>query len=106
MFTVLSSLPTEESRLQMASEVERVLRSSGAVLFYDVRRPNPGNPDLFPIGNRQVRKLFPTLEGHLQTITVLPPLARRLGIANAVLYPALARVPVLTTHTAGVLVRR
>lgn len=53
----------------------------------------------------QIRRLFPQLEMHLHTATVLPPLARRLGRLTQSLYPVLAAIPPLRTHYLGLLMK-
>jgi len=51
----------------------------------------------------RVRELFPQLDGRLHPVTLLPPLARRLGPATSTLYPVLGAVPPLRSHLLGVL---
>jgi ubiquinone/menaquinone biosynthesis C-methylase UbiE len=103
-FTVFSSVLSPEMREQLAAEAVRVLRPGGAVLWYDLRIPNPRNTHIRPLGRNQIAALFPTLTAHLRTTTVLPPLARRLGKSTAVMYPRLGVIPWLHTHYIGLLI--
>ena len=105
MSTVLSSVRERKIRELIASECTRVLRHGGAVLWYDMRLPNPLNPSTSPLRRRTVERLFPSLEPSWASLTLLPPLARRLGPTTDRAYPALARLPFLRSHLAGLLVK-
>ena len=102
-FTVLSSVGDLGVRQAIADDITRVLTPGGALGWYDMRRPSPTNPDVSPIDAVALRGLFPGLRGEVRPVTLLPPLARRLGRATAVAYGPLARVPLLRTHLAAVL---
>lgn len=104
-YTLFSSILDEATARRVASEVGRVLKQGGAVAWFDMRYPNPGNRGVRAVPAGAVRALFPTLTPHLRTVTLLPPLARRLGRLTPIAYPALARVGPLRSHIAGVLVR-
>ena len=54
---------------------------------------------------RRLAGLFPGWHARLQLVTLLPPLARRLGILTPVLYPVLATLRPLRTHWLGLLER-
>ncbi len=101
--TVLSSVVDEDVQRGIAAEVDRVLGAGGAVLWYDFRVSRPQNPDTRGIGVRRLRELFPSYRPLLETVTVAPPISRRLGPTTGVLYPLLARIPWLRTHVIGVL---
>ncbi|MFV9507762.1 MAG: class I SAM-dependent methyltransferase [Oscillochloridaceae bacterium umkhey_bin13] len=103
IFTVFSSILDPAMRRNVASEVRRVLRPGGAVLWYDFRYNNPRNPHVRGVTRPQIAALFPDLTLQLQRITLLPPLARRLGALTPWLYAPLAGVPLLRTHEVGVL---
>jgi len=102
-FTVFTSILDAGMAARVAAEIARVLRPGGAVVWYDFRWSNPWNPHVRGIGRAGVRALFPGFVPHLHSLTVLPPLARRLGRATPALYPVLARVPPLRTHWLGLL---
>jgi len=97
-FTVFSSILDETMQVRVASEAKRVLKKNGAILWYDFRYRNPNNPHVRGITKNDIRRLFPTFVPSVQTITLLPPLARRLSVFASCLYPILATIPFLRTH--------
>lgn len=105
LFTTLSSVTDISARHQIAREVQRVLKPGGVVIWYDFRYPSPTNRAVGPIGRRKLAVLFPTLDLTVQSITLLPPIARRLGRKTLSRYQALVRLPVLRSHLGGVLVK-
>jgi ubiquinone/menaquinone biosynthesis C-methylase UbiE len=103
VFTVFTSIFDRTMAANVAREIVRVLRPGGGVLWYDFRYDNPSNQDVRGVGERRVRELFPTLEGTLHPVTLLPPLARRLGPLTGAAYPVLAAVRPLRSHLVGLL---
>lgn len=101
LFTVVTSILDGAMATRVATEVDRVLVPGGAVVWYDFRVDNPWNRHVRGVGRRAIRILFPDYRLHLRSLTVLPPLARRLGRATAWTYPALAWIPALRTHYLG-----
>jgi ubiquinone/menaquinone biosynthesis C-methylase UbiE len=102
-FTVFSSILDESMAANVAGEITRVLRPGGGLLWYDFRYDSPANRNVRGVTERRVRDLFPGLEGKLSSVTVLPPVVRRLGPITSAAYPALARVPPLRSHLIGLL---
>lgn len=105
LFTVFSSILDQAMTAHVAAEVRRVLCPGGAVLWYDFRFDNPRNPHVRGMKKATIRALFPGFAIALKTITLLPPLARRLGPATGMLYPLLASIPLVRTHYLGLLVK-
>ena len=105
LFTVLSSILDDRMAYNVAGETQRVLKPGGFVLWYDFRYNNPQNPHTRGMTRQRIRQFFPDFELRLGMITLLPPLARRLGSLTSVLYPLLALVPLLRTHYLGLLVK-
>jgi ubiquinone/menaquinone biosynthesis C-methylase UbiE len=101
-FTVFSSILEANMAANVAAEIVRVLRPGGALLWYDFRYDSPSNKHVRGVSERRVRVLFPSLKGRLYGITLVPPLARRLGPLTAA-YPALALLPPLRSHLLGLL---
>jgi len=105
VFTVFSSILDVEVMGQVAAEIRRVLKPGGAVICYDFQYNNPGNQNVRGIKQRELEKLFPGLRGDWNTLTVLPPLARRLGRLTSFAYPVLAAIPWVRTHLLGIMVK-
>jgi SAM-dependent methyltransferase len=104
-FTLFSSILDPVLSAAVAGDIARVLRPGGRVLWYDLRRPNPSNPAVRGLSVAEVQHLFPGWTCDLAPVTVLPPLARRLGPATDALYPVLAHVRPLASHLLGTLAK-
>ena len=102
-FTVFSSVLDPGMAANVASEIRRVMRPGGSLLWYDFRYDSPSNPNVRGVRAARVRALFPDLRGELIGLTLLPPLARHLGPLTPVAYPALAWMPPLRSHLLGLL---
>jgi ubiquinone/menaquinone biosynthesis C-methylase UbiE len=105
VFTVFTSILDPQMARNLTREFNRVLRSGGAVVWYDFRMNNPLNPHVRGISRKGIRNLFPEFNVHAVSITVLPPLARRCGALTDLLYPYLASLPFLRSHYLGLLVK-
>ena len=102
-FTIFSSILERAMAQNVASEIARVLKPGGGLLWYDVRYDSVSNPNVKAVPRSRVEELFPGLSGELETVTLLPPLARRLGPATPLAYPVLAALPPLRSHLIGLL---
>ena len=103
--TVFSSILDRTMAANVAAEITRVLKPGGGLLWYDVRYDSVSNPNVKAVPRSRIAELFAGLRGPLRTVTLLPPLARRLGGATPVAYPALAALPPLRSHLVGLLRR-
>ena len=101
--TVFSSILDASMASNVAAEIHRVIRPGGGLLWYDFRYDSPANRNVRGVGRSRVRELFPRLDGKLHSVTVLPPLVRRLGPLAPVAYPVLGAVPPLRSHLLGLL---
>ncbi len=104
-FTLFSSILNKAIRQKIATELNRVLKPGGAVLYYDFRFNNPTNQHVIGIYKNEINGLFPGINKTLKLITLLPPLARRLGSMTSILYPALSTIPLLRSHYLGIFVK-
>jgi SAM-dependent methyltransferase len=96
MFTVLSGLPGSADVQAVLTEACRVLAPGGAIVVWEPRVLS-ANPDTRLVRRGQLRRaLGPSLR--VRSITVAPPLARRIGRA----YPVLAACPPLRSHRLAV----
>ncbi len=106
LFTVFTSILDDGMMQNIAAEVNRVLKPGGAVIWYDFRYNNPRNPNVRKMTKRMLIELFPGYSLDFRSITLLPPLARRLGYSTHVLYPLLMNVHFLRTHYLGFLIKQ
>lgn len=97
---VLSSVTDPTGRLDLAREMARVLAPGGALLVYDFRVSHPRNPDTVGISGKELGRLFGGLDlVERHTLTLAPPIARRLPIRSGALVLTLeALMPFLRTH--------
>jgi len=105
LFTVFSSILDDNMIQNITLEIARVLKPGGAILWYDLRYNNPWNPHVKGIPKHHLHGLFHDFEIHLQPITLIPPLARRLGSFTPVIYPLLTAIPLLRSHYLGLLAK-
>jgi len=99
--TLFSSLPSRGLEEAVAGEIARALRPDGWLAWYDLRYRNPANRSVHGLGRSDVQSLFPGWTLELQSMTLLPPLARRLGPLTGALYGPLHALPFLRSHLIG-----
>lgn len=104
-YTLFSSILDRLTASRAAAEIARVLKPGGAVAWYDLRYPSVANRNVRAIRADEVRAMFPGFSATLSPITLIPPLARRLGSLTPTLYPTLARLGPLRSHLVGALVK-
>ncbi|HOX57011.1 MAG TPA: class I SAM-dependent methyltransferase [Candidatus Paceibacterota bacterium] len=103
--TVFTSILDQQMRGNICREIERILVPGGGVLWYDFRINNPLNQHVRGVSRKQIQRLFPDFRMTLKTISLLPPLARRLGLLTDRLYAPLRSLPFLRTHLLGLLIK-
>lgn len=101
--TVFSSVLNPSVRQQIASEMLRVVKDDGVILWYDFHVNNPRNPDVIGIDRTEIFRLFPGCRIELQRITLAPPLARLLAPYSLMICSLLQGSRVLNTHYLGVI---
>lgn len=99
--TVFTSVLDPEMKRAMAAEMLRVLRPDGLILWYDFFLRNPRNPYVQPVGQGDIRRLFPGCSFELRRVSLAPPLVRLLAPHSWVTCSLMARVPPLCTHYLG-----
>ena len=99
--TLFSSLTSMELESAVASEIGRVIAPWGWLVWYDLRYDNPRNSAVHGIDRRRLASLFPGWRLEVRSMTLLPPVARRLGVLTRPLYGALHAIPALRSHLVG-----
>src|SRR4029077_3549569 len=101
-FTTFSSILSRDVRASSATEIIRVLRPGGYLLWYDFWL-NPTNKGTHGIGPAEVRELFPGFVGRLARVTLAPPISRLVAPHSWSLAVFLGQIPFLRSHYLGVL---
>ena len=103
VFTVFSSILDGGMAKNVARSIVRTLAADGVVVWCDMRYPNPWNSNVKVMTKSRIRESFPSFELQLQSLSLLPPLARHLGRFTEFAYPRLAAIPILRSHYLGLL---
>lgn len=93
--TVLSSLASAGDQDEALHEARRVLAPDGCMLIWEPRVPTPWNRSTRFVGRRRVEAALGSPVSS-RSLTVVPPLARRVASADS--YESLARRRSLHTH--------
>ena len=101
--TVFTSILNFSTKQQIASEMLRVVKKEGLILWYDYHVNNPWNPDVRGVKKREIRRLFPDCRIGLRRITVAPPITRLIAPYSWLTCYALGKIPLLCTHYLGVI---
>ena len=96
--TMFTSMLDDGVRRKAAAEMLRVLKPGGRVIWYDFRVNNPRNPDVRRVGAAELRALFPGADLRLRSVTLAPPILRRLAGVSWLLCHVLSWLPFLRTH--------
>jgi ubiquinone/menaquinone biosynthesis C-methylase UbiE len=104
-FTVFTSLKSRRLKQALASEMLRVLKPDGLILWYDLRYPSLMNRNLQAIRAPEIRRLFPGTQVRIQTLTLLPPLARALAPGAGWMCRWLEKIPVLRGHCLAIIAK-
>ncbi|UCD84904.1 MAG: class I SAM-dependent methyltransferase [Deltaproteobacteria bacterium] len=104
--TVFTSIMDYEIKKRIAIEMLRVLSKDGIILWYDFRYNNPNNPDVSGIKKREIKELFPECDYEFKTVTLLPPLVRKLAKISWLTCFLLNMITFLRTHYFAVIRKR
>ncbi len=77
--TVFTSILDAGIRQRVAAEMQRVCAPSGFILWYDFTVDNPRNPAVKGISARAVARLFAPWRCTARSVTLAPPVARRIA---------------------------
>jgi ubiquinone/menaquinone biosynthesis C-methylase UbiE len=97
-FTVFSSILDKRMRQKVASEILRVLKPKGIILWYDYHINNPRNPDVRGVKKEEIKQLFPNCTFDFHRITLAPPITRLLAPYSYLLCYILEKLNFLNTH--------
>lgn len=96
--TVFSSILDDGIQSRLAAGMWSLVKPGGGVLWYDFTFNNPHNPNVCRVRLARIRELFPTGQIHSQTVTLAPPISRRVVRIHPSLYHLFNFFPFLRTH--------
>jgi ubiquinone/menaquinone biosynthesis C-methylase UbiE len=102
-FTVFSSILDFATRQKAASEMLRVVKPDGLIIWYDFFVRKPGNHAVRAITRAEIYRLFPRCLIDLHRISLAPPLARVLAPYSWLACYLLERSRLLNAHYLGVI---
>ena len=100
-FTVFSSILDSSMKQQVASEMLRVLKDDGCIIWYDFFVRNPRNHDVRGISKKEIFRLFPECQIELRRVSLALPLVRLLAPYSWLLCYLLEKPKVFNTHYLG-----
>lgn len=101
-FTAFSSILDDTIKKNMATDMLRVLKPTGAILWYDFWL-NPTNPHTKGIRQSEVKALFPQCNYTFRKITLAPPITRRLVPFSWTISFLIENLRVVNTHYLAVI---
>ncbi len=97
--TVFTSIPDADAKAKIADEMKRVCKKDGLILWYDFTFDNPKNANVKGVGKREVSELFSPWKCRFRTVSLAPPIARRIVPVSWFLAEALETFfPFLRSH--------
>jgi ubiquinone/menaquinone biosynthesis C-methylase UbiE len=105
-FTVFTSILDSGMKEKIASEMLRVLKADGTIIWYDYYVNNPWNPDVKGVKKKEIQELFPNCVLSLKRVTLAPPIVRTLVPFSSLLCLILDKVPFLRSHYLGKIRRK
>jgi SAM-dependent methyltransferase len=96
-YTAISSILDAKIRLNICTDMLRVLKPGGLILSYDFWL-NPVNPQTHGIRPVEIRHLFPGCHFEFHRITLAPPIARKLVPVSWLFCSVLEKLKVFNTH--------
>ena len=103
--TVFTSVLDNVVRRKIASEMIRVVKPGGMIMWYDFEVNNARNPDVRRVTKREIFDLFSGCRIDLRRVTLAPPLIRMLAPYSWLMTYMLSRIPPLCTHSLGAITK-
>jgi ubiquinone/menaquinone biosynthesis C-methylase UbiE len=101
--TVFTSVLDFHVKQRIASEMLRVMKQDGLIIWYDYHVNNPRNSDVRGVKKKEIFTLFPRCQIDLRRVTLAPPLVRSIAPHSWLWAYLLERIPLLCTHYVGII---
>ncbi|WP_127579923.1 class I SAM-dependent methyltransferase [Paenibacillus koleovorans] len=96
--TVFSSILDDSFQQKLAGRIWEKTKPGGGVLWYDFIYDNPSNRDVKGIPVRRIKELFPLGEIREWSLTLAPPISRRVTKFHPSMYTIFNCISLLRTH--------
>jgi ubiquinone/menaquinone biosynthesis C-methylase UbiE len=96
--TVFSSILDNNLKKKIAQEIQRILKPSGTIIWYDFFYNNPSNKNVKGIKKKEIRTLFNQCTHAFHKITLCPPIAKKLHHLPYLFLMLLEDLKILNTH--------
>ena len=96
--TMFTSILDMKMKKGIATEMLRVLKLDGVIIWHDYRFDNPFNPNVKGIGKREIRNLFTGCQFEFRLVHLNPLIGRPLAKVSLELCLVLERISILRTH--------
>jgi ubiquinone/menaquinone biosynthesis C-methylase UbiE len=103
--TVFTSVLDDDVRRKMASEMVRIVKPNGMIMWYDFSMNNPSNPNVRRVTKREIFELFSGCRIDLRRVSLAPPLRRRFAPYSWLVTYLLGQIPPLCTHCIGAITK-
>lgn len=101
--TMFTSILSPALKRRVASEMVRMLKPGGLIVWSDFFYNNPRNPDVRGVTKREIVELFPGCKVDLCRTGLAPPLVRRIAPYSWLVTYLLAQIPWLCTYYVGII---
>jgi ubiquinone/menaquinone biosynthesis C-methylase UbiE len=105
-FTVFTSILDKAMQRNIASEIKRVLKSKGLILWCDYCFDSPGNNNVRGMRRKDIFELFPECTIELKRIMLAPPLVRLLAPFSVTCCYILEKIRLFNTYYLGIIRKR
>jgi SAM-dependent methyltransferase len=96
--TVLSSISSQEKRLELLNIFNTVSAKRSVIAIYDLIYRNPSNKDVTPINRKLIIKSFKNVSIITKKVTILPALSRKIFHKNTHIFNILQFFSIIKTH--------
>ena len=96
--TVFTSILDDDFQKKLAARMWAMVKPGGGILWYDFIYNNPRNPDVRGVPVKRIQVLFPKAKINVNSLTLAPPISRRVTRINPYIYTIFNVFPFLRTH--------
>jgi len=95
--TMFSSILSDSLSMKISSEIKRVVKNDGIIIWYDLRVNNPWNKNVRGYTKSMILSHFKDCSVELKSITVVPLITKKFNIP-IVIFKLLQYIPIFHTH--------